>query len=64
MSTSMTQEEKEQLANCVVSLLKSEDPRKTLNELAKKVQEGDEGEEGMNSVVLAISTAMIEHFTR
>ena len=64
MSSSMTPEEKELLADRIVALLKADDPRAELAELARKVNAGEEGEDGLNSVVLAVATAMLEHLSR
>lgn len=58
---SLTREEKEHIADRVVALLRDSDPRARLAELKLKVDAGDEGEDGRNSVVLALATAMFEH---
>ena len=55
----LTQEEKEKLANRVVAVLQTEDPRASLTVLAAQVEAGDEGEDGMNSAVIAIATAIL-----
>ena len=60
--SSMTQEDKEKLAERIVALLKDEDPKARVAELQAKVEAGDEGEDGMNSAILAVSIAMLEHF--
>ena len=61
---SMTQEEKEHLAGRVVAVLRGDDPRIALEELRRKVDAGDEGDDGLNSTVLAIAQALMEHLRR
>ena len=60
----MTQEEKEHLANRIVAVLRSEDPHACLDDLDNKVKAGDEGDDGLNSVVLAVAAAMVDHLKR
>ncbi len=60
----MTPEEKEQLADLVAEVLRDPDPMARIAELQAKVQAGDEGEHGYNSVILALSMAMVEHMRR
>ncbi len=61
---SMTSHEKELLAERVVEFLRSDDPKDALAELKNKVESGDEGPDGLNSTVLAISQALLEHLKR
>lgn len=58
----MTPEEKERLAERIVTLLKDKDAKAKIAELQAKVEAGDEGEDGMNSAILAVAIAMSEHF--
>ena len=60
----MTQQEKEVLADRIVALLKSEDLDASLQELSARVKAGDEGKDGLDSVVLAVAMAMREHLRR
>ena len=60
----MTSREKELLAERVVEILRSDDPKAALSELNEKVDSGDEGPDGLNSTVLAISQALLEHLKR
>ena len=55
----LTEQEKELLAERVVAVLKSAAPDASLQGLRARVEAGDEGEDGMNSVVLAIATAIL-----
>ena len=55
----LTEQEKELLAERVVAVLKSAAPDACLQALRARVEAGDEGEDGMNSVVLAIATAIL-----
>ena len=55
----ITQEEKEKLADRVVALLRAENPKASLDALEARVAAGDEGKDGMNSAVLAITTAIL-----
>ena len=57
----LTQEEKEKLADRVVAVLKASDRLETLR---AQVAAGDEGEDGMNSAVLAIATAIMQRGIR
>jgi hypothetical protein len=56
----MTQQEKERLADRVVEILKDPDPLARLRTLQRRVEGGDEGPDGNDSVVLALTTALIE----
>ena len=58
----MTKEEKEHLAERIVALLKDKDAKTRIAELQAKVEDGDEGEDGLNSAILAVAIAMSEHF--
>lgn len=58
---SMSQEEKECLADRIVAVLKDDNPKARIAELKAKVEAGDEGVDGMNSTVLAVALAMAEH---
>lgn len=55
----LTQDEKEALADRVVSVVRAPDPEIALRDLGAKVEAGDEGDDGMNSAVLAIATAIL-----
>jgi hypothetical protein len=57
----LTQDEKEKLADRVVAVLRAEDPRRAMAALSRAVEAGQEGEDGMNSAVLAIATALLKH---
>jgi hypothetical protein len=59
----MTSEEKELLADRVVALLKDPNPHARLAELRARIESGKDvpDEEG---VVLALTTAMLEHLHR
>jgi hypothetical protein len=57
----LTPEEKEELAERVVAVLKAENPRAELAALRTRVEAGDEGADGMNSAALAIATALLRH---
>ncbi len=54
----LTPEEKERLSDRVVQVIRSPNPHGALDELRAKVAVGDEGDDGMNSAVLAIATAI------
>jgi hypothetical protein len=54
----LTQDEKEALADRVVAIVRAQEPESALSSLRVKVESGDEGEDGMNSAVLAIATAI------
>jgi PHD/YefM family antitoxin component YafN of YafNO toxin-antitoxin module len=56
----LTEEEKERLADRVVSVLRDPEPRQRVAELKAQVEAGNEGEEGLNSAVLAIVIALAE----
>ena len=56
----LSQEEKERLADRVVSVLRDPEPRRRVAELRARIEAGDEGEEGLNSAVLAIVIALAE----
>lgn len=55
----LTPEEKERLSDRVVQVIRSPNPHGALDELRAKVAVGDEGDDGMNSAVLAIATAIL-----
>ncbi len=55
----LSQQEKERLADRVVSILRASDPQGCLRALRDRVEAGDEGEDGMNSAALAIATAIL-----
>jgi hypothetical protein len=57
---SLTQDEKERLADRVVEILRDEAPAKRVAELRVRVEAGDEGDEGLNSAVLAVAQAILE----
>ncbi len=61
---SMTQEEKEKLADRVVAVLRDDDAEARMAELKAKVDAGEEGDDGMNSTVLAIVLALSEQGRR
>jgi PHD/YefM family antitoxin component YafN of YafNO toxin-antitoxin module len=50
----LSEQEKEQLAERVVAILRDPAPRRRAAELKARVEAGDEGEDGLNSAVLAI----------
>ena len=54
----LTVEEKENLAERIVTVLRDEDPRARMTELKKAVDAGNEGPDGLNSAVLAVAAAM------
>lgn len=56
----LSKEEKERLADRVVSVLKDPDPRQRVAELRARVEAGDEGKDDLNSAVLAIVIALAE----
>lgn len=56
----LTPEEKEQLADRIVAVLRDDDPKARMAELERAIQAGEEGEGGMNSVVLAVAAAMLK----
>lgn len=56
----LTPEEKEQLADRIVEVLRDEDPKARMSELERAVKAGEEGKDGMNSVVLAVAAAMLK----
>ncbi len=56
----LTPEEKEQLADRIVAVLRDDDPKARLAELERSIKAGEEGEDGMNSVVLAVAAAMLK----
>jgi len=56
----MTPEEKEKLADRIVAVLRDENPNARVVELKRAVDAGDEGQDGMNSVVLAVAAAMLK----
>lgn len=61
---SLSSEEKEQLADRIVAVLRDDDPKARVVELKKAVDASDEGEDGMNSVVLAVAAAMLKRMKR
>jgi hypothetical protein len=56
----LSQAEKELLADRVVAVLRDPDPRRRVAELRARVEDGDEGEDSLNSAVLAIVIAVSE----
>ena len=56
----LSEAEKERLADRVVAVLKDPEPRQRVAELRARVEAGDEGEDGLNSAVLAIAIALAE----
>jgi hypothetical protein len=56
----MTHEERDRLAERIVAVLKDAVPEARIAELREAVDAGDEGEDGTNSVVLAVAIAMVE----
>ena len=61
---SMSVEEKEALADRIVAVLKDSNPAAKIADLKKQIDAGDEGEDGMNSVVAAVAIAMLERVVR
>jgi hypothetical protein len=61
---SMTKQQKEQLADRIVGLIKSDNAAAEIAALEEKVNNGDEGDDGMNSVMLAVCIAIREHTKR
>lgn len=56
---SLTQEEKESLANRVVAILKASKPSARLEALERLVRADEDGDDSMNGAVLAIATTLL-----